>query len=68
MNFIIKKGGALGYYCFFCSPGPMTGIIKAVHGYHIILVEEITDYNVTEEDRSEADETLDFLTSNLNNS
>ena len=47
-----KKGGELGYFtrgqmvkefedaAFSTQPGQMTGIIKTVHGYHIILVEE----------------------------
>ena len=47
-----KKGGELGYFtrgqmvkefedaAFSTPPGQMTGIIKTVHGYHIILVEE----------------------------
>ena len=47
-----KKGGELGYFtrgqmvkefedaAFSTPPGQMTGIIKTVHGYHIILVED----------------------------
>ena len=47
-----KKGGELGYFtrgqmvkefedaAFSTPPGQMSGIIKTVHGYHIILVEE----------------------------
>ena len=47
-----KKGGELGYFtrgqmvkefedaAFSTPPGQITNIIKTVHGYHIILVEE----------------------------
>ena len=47
-----KKGGELGYFtrgkmvkefedaAFSTPPGQISGIIKTVHGYHIILVEE----------------------------
>ena len=47
-----KKGGELGFFgrgqmvkefedaAFSTPPGQMTGIIKTVHGYHLILVEE----------------------------
>ena len=47
-----KKGGELGYFtrgqmvkefedaAFSTQPGQITNIIKTVHGYHIILVEE----------------------------
>lgn len=47
-----KKGGSLGFFgrgsmvkefedaAFSTSPGQMSNIIKTVHGYHIILVEE----------------------------
>jgi parvulin-like peptidyl-prolyl isomerase len=47
-----KKGGELGYFgrgsmvgafeqaAFSTTPGEMTEIIKTVHGYHIILVED----------------------------
>ena len=47
-----KKGGELGYFtrgqmvkefedaAFSTPPGQMSGIIKTVHGYHIILVED----------------------------
>jgi hypothetical protein len=47
-----KRGGELGYFsrtqmvgpfaeaAFSTSPGQMTDIIKTVHGYHIILVED----------------------------
>ena len=46
-----KKGGELGFFgrgqmvkefedaAFSTPPGQMTGIIKTVHGYHLILVE-----------------------------
>ena len=47
-----KKGGELGYFgrgamvhefevaAFSTPPGQMSNIIKTVHGYHIILVED----------------------------
>ena len=47
-----KKGGELGFFtrgqmvkefedaAFSTQPGQITNIIKTVHGYHIILVEE----------------------------
>jgi parvulin-like peptidyl-prolyl isomerase len=50
--FFKKKGGELGYFgrgkmvhefeeaAFSTPPGQMSNIIKTVHGYHIILVED----------------------------
>ena len=60
VNLIIRKGDDQVITAFSTSPGQMTGIIKTVHGYHIILAEEIIDYNIIEDDRAKADETLDF--------